>query len=812
MDAIDVTIEALTRRDQRDIRNFGLGSTEGAQKLITRHFESYLGLFESAVDEAKAAGIRGRRRELLTLDVEVLTLAALEAAISSFEGTKTFKNDEMDDLSKVLWFIGKRMEGECYGKLFREHMAKESEQIEKAVKRAAGNLSYRKRLLKNIARQKGFEYEEWTENDHLKAAEWVIGVLIKGPLFTFDDDMQFVMTPEALAEVEGIMADLVMRKPRCLPQSGPVVPWESPYLHLDGLRYQMVRTHMKAVSKFVEREFRAGGMAPTLEALNHAQATLWRINEPMLELVRWAFHADLGRAAGLPAKKPLALPEKPTEDMPEADRMKVFRERRDKKTANRGFIGERIILEQNLAMAQSLVGKPFWTPMNLDYRGRVYALPQLNFQGPDHLRSLFLFEEGQVLTEEGIYWLKVHVANCGAFNKIDKAPFDHRVAWVNENINDILNVARNPKDTTEFWTQADSPFLFVAACMSLVDALEGKPCHMPVSFDGTCSGLQHLCAMTRAPEGSLVNLTPSERPNDVYQVVADRVKARVEADLGGEFHEYAQAFLDFGINRGLVKRNVMTYSYSSKARGMTEQLMSDTMRPLAMKLLTGELANHPFGQDWIEVTDPQTGEVKPVSRHWQFATYMAKHTYAAIEEVVQGPARAMSFLREVAGAYAHEGKPTIWHTPLGFPVMMRYPNITTKQVNLFLQDKAIRLQPRCAVETPGIQKAKSKNGIAPSFVHSLDACHLMMVLLECKKEGINSIALVHDSFGCLPNDCGRFRAIIKRTFRDLYVVNDVLDNIRKEAEERLDNPQLPEVPYKGDLDMEDIMQADYCFA
>lgn len=809
MNAIDATIEALDRKDARDIRNVGLGATDGAQTLITRHFNTYLGLFQVAIGEAQAAGVRGRKREVLNISPEVLTLVSLEGAISSFEHSRRHKNDDMDDLSKTLFFIGSRIKDECYGLKFREHMAKEAEQIEKAVKRSAGSLSYRKRLLKQIARQKGFEYEDWAGEDHLKVAAWIVDVLVKGPLFTFDEDQQFAMTKEALAEAESIMADLVLRKPRSLPQVGEVVLWDSPYIHLDGLRYPMVRTPQKAVSKFVEREFRAGSMATTMEALNHAQSVLWRINEPMLDLVRWAYEADLGRAVGLPAKSSLAVPEKPTEDMDDAERVKVSRERREKRTANRGFIGERIILEQALATAENLVGKPFWTPMNLDYRGRVYAMPLFNFQGADHIRSMFLFNEGQVLTEEGMYWLKVHVANTGAFNKIDKAPFDERVKWVDDNLAMILDVADNPRFNRQ-WMEADSPFMFVAACKAFLDAYNGLPCHMPVSFDGTCSGLQHLCAMTRAPEGSLVNLTPSEKPNDVYQTVATRVEERIKAELGGEHDEFARLFIGFGITRSLVKRNVMTYSYSSKARGMTDQILEDTIRPLNFKVLVGELPEHPFGDEWMEVE--KDGEVKRVSRHWALANYLAKHTYAAIEEVVEGPAKAMAFLRDIAGAYAHEGKPTIWHTPLGFPVMMRYPNVTTKQVELFLQDKAIRFKPMCAKEAPGIKKDKSKNGIAPSFVHSLDACHLMMVLLECKREGINSVALVHDSFGCLPNDCGRFRAIIKRTFRDLYVEHDVLADIKKEAEERLDNPQLPEVPTKGALNMDDIMQAEYCFA
>lgn len=797
MDALDTTIEALERKAGRDERNFGLGFTEGAQRLISRHFKEYLGLYQSAISEAKASkGFFGRKRELLQLDPEVLTLASLEYGISSFN---TLNRDSVvDPLSRVLWFIGRALEGECYGKAFREHNAQEAEWIEGLVKRSAGNLTYRKRMLKLIASKKGFEYKPWSDSDLLNSAAWVVDNLTRGPLFTLDEDNQLTMTASALAEIEQIMADMVLCKPRGLPQSGPVQIWESTTMHLDSLPYQLVRTPQATVRKFVEREFRAGGMGPTLDAINHSQSVLWRINDRMVDLVKWAYEENLGRAVGLPARDNLELPfVADFEALSEPEKVKFMREKREKKTTNRGFIGERIVLAQHIAMAERLSGGPFWTPMNLDYRGRVYAIPTFNFQAADHIRSMFEFHEGQKLTKEGLYWLKVHVANCGAFDKIDKAPFDERVKWVDANRSHIVCVSRLTESYASYWMKADKPFMFVAACRALMDAEAGHPCHMPVSFDGTCSGLQHLCAMTHAPEGALVNLTPTEKPNDVYQTVASRVESRIKDDLGGEFDAYAKMFLGFGITRSLVKRNVMTYSYSSKASGMTSQILEDTIKPLNFKVLVGELPTNPFGAD---------------EGQWKVANYLARHTYAAIEEVVEGPARAMEFLRSIAGAYAHEEKPTIWHTPLGFPVMMRYPNKETKIVNLFLHDRGIRFQPAASTEVPGIKKSKSKNGIAPSFVHSLDACHLMMVLLACKQEGINSVALVHDSFGCLPNDCGRFRTLIKQTFKDLYTKNDVLSDIRKEALERLDTQKLPEVPPMGSLDLNQIMQAEYSFA
>jgi DNA-directed RNA polymerase len=145
---------------------------------------------------------------------------------------------------------------------------------------------------------------------------------------------------------------------------------------------------------------------------------------------------------------------------------------------------------------------------------------------------------------------------------------------------------------------------------------------------------------------------------------------------------------------------------------------------------------------------------------------------------------------------------------------MRYPNLKLNRIKLFLSDKEMKFRPGTATEAPGINKRKAKNAASPNFVHSMDACHLMRVLLACKQEGINSVALVHDSFGCLPNDAPKFRDMIRRTFRELYEHNDVLEQFRKGALEHLDvKPEkVPPVPPKGTLDLSLIEQSEYCFA
>jgi DNA-directed RNA polymerase len=50
----------------------------------------------------------------------------------------------------------------------------------------------------------------------------------------------------------------------------------------------------------------------------------------------------------------------------------------------------------------------------------------------------------------------------------------------------------------------------------------------------------------------------------------------------------------------------------------------------------------------------------------------------------------------------------------------------------------------------------------------------MLTVNAAEKEGITSIATVHDSFGCLASRAERFRRIIREQFVKLYEDHDVL--------------------------------------
>jgi DNA-directed RNA polymerase, mitochondrial len=139
-------------------------------------------------------------------------------------------------------------------------------------------------------------------------------------------------------------------------------------------------------------------------------------------------------------------------------------------------------------------------------------------------------------------------------------------------------------------------------------------------------------------------------------------------------------------------------------------------------------------------------------------------------------------------------------------------------VKLLIRDGSVKRQTKVSVATGDlkeIDKAKAANGVAPNFVHALDASHLLLVANASAREGIRSIATVHDSFGCLAPQAAQFNQIIRAEFALMYETHDVLAEIHERAFADLthanQNRLPPLLPY-GNLNLKDILNADFAFA
>src|SRR5262245_32961270 len=60
------------------------------------------------------------------------------------------------------------------------------------------------------------------------------------------------------------------------------------------------------------------------------------------------------------------------------------------------------------------------------------------------------------------------------------------------------------------------------------------------------------------------------------------------------------------------------------------------------------------------------------------------------------------------------------------------------------------------------------NAAAPNVAHALDASHAIRTINDAVANGINNIALVHDSFACLAPGATRLHQILRSKFVALY--------------------------------------------
>ena len=618
------------------------------------------------------------------------------------------------------------------------------------------------------------------------------------------------------------------------PMFQPCVVPPKPWVSITGGGYwangrrplALIRTHSKKGLMRYEDVY----MPEVYKAVNIAQNTAWKINKKVLAVVNEIVNWKNCPVADIPSLERQELPPKPDDiDTNEAALKEWKKAAAGVYRLDKARVSRRISLEFMLEQANKFANKKaIWFPYNMDWRGRVYAVPMFNPQGNDMTKGLLTLAKGKPIGEEGFYWLKIHGANCAG---VDKVPFPERIAFIEKHVDDILACAKDPINNT-WWAEQDSPFCFLAFCFEYAGVAHhglSYNCSLPLAFDGSCSGIQHFSAMLRDEVGGrAVNLLPSETVQDIYGIVAQKVNEILKQDAingtpnemitvtdkdTGEISEklklgtstLAQQWLAYGVTRSVTKRSVMTLAYGSKEFGFRQQVLDDTIQPAI-----------------------DSGKGLMFTQPNQAAGYMAKLIWDAVSVTVVAAVEAMNWLKSAAKLLAAEVKDkktkeilrhrcaVHWTTPDGFPVWQEYRKPLQKRLDMIFLGQ-FRLQPTInTLKDSGIDAHKQESGIAPNFVHSQDGSHLRMTVVYAhEKYGIESFALIHDSFGTIPADAGKLFKAVRETMVITYENNDVLADFYSQFADQLHETQLdkmPPLPKKGNLNLQDILKSDFAFA
>jgi DNA-directed RNA polymerase, mitochondrial len=600
----------------------------------------------------------------------------------------------------------------------------------------------------------------------VKVGAWGALMLTTLPVFTFEGDR--ILTLTLTADIDELMNEAIIRayksNPYLSPFATPPEPWtqvRKGVLPVDHWAHvPLIREHHHTIEDAARYAIGRGQMQRVLDAINSLQAVAYTINEPVLNFMRrMAAPSD-------PGPKPPIWQES------------NFKRWQKRYAEFRAFHTDMVVAE---AMADY---ERFYVPLNIDFRGRLYGVPHFNFTREDHVRGLFLFADGKPIGEEGLGWLRIHVAACAdgnTWSEVQKPsklhPHDMQ-SWTRDNLQILRTIGEavlRGDDPAASLLPDDKPCQFIAACVELVQAIDAGPdfpTRLPLTFDASCSGLQHLCAITRADEGCYVNLVARREADDFYRRVAERV-----------FEVAPPGVMTGPDDRKIVKQPVMSYFYGSVPGNFARPKWGGRSRPFGMT------------KQVIDV-------LKERKQSAEGAQELASTIYQVVEGMVPKATAVRGFLEKLAKLCADNNEPLRWTTPLGLPVINRYHEPETEIVPVWLNGyrRRVKLVIR---DKPYLDKTKAKNAVTANFIHSVDASHLQLVALAAANEGIPMVS-VHDCFGTIAPCAGRLGEIIRQEFIRLHE-RELLNEVRESAKRDLPrDAELPSLPEKGNLSLEGL--------
>ncbi len=745
--------------------------------------------------------------ELVDQDPDTLAYISLNSCYESVINRNS--------LAGCLTAIGARVELEVWADELKRYDKGLFKRLVHQVTRDHSSDRYRLKAARIIASKAGFKFEKWDRGKRVHVAAPLLNAVLEvSGIFEiniYEKNLKTHRTISLTSEAEDILKERMFNASWAEPMFGPLVIPPKPWEAFDTGAYQddmlsslvpLVRKSTSEQRRAIERNFQKEREPTYVRAINALQATPLRINKRVLDVLKYCVEKKI-RFYKFPELEPPVFPKLPKDfqSLPEKQQNQLKWDQKDWHVKKREAISNLAVLTDDLRTADKMseFGQ-FYIPWNFDFRGRMYPVSHFNYHRDDHVKALFEFANGKVVAEEDRGWLAVHLANVGDFSKISKASLEDRIQWVEDNDDWLCRINDNPFETHNLWAKADKPFQFLAAVFAYYS--DEPVCHLPISLDGTNSGVQHYSLATRnSKDAAMVNLIPSDTCQDIYQSVADRVIEGLRLDG----REEARKWLEFGITRSTVKRNVMTYGYSSVERGFGDQIMEDLMQPLQRDVHYGKLQEHPFGT----LRDQE-----------RYARFLAKFSYEAVQEVISSVAQGMKFLQSYAHALARENKSVRWTTPSGFPAVQRYTQPDVKRVKIFLYDREAKLLKQTRVTLNGMgskyDTRKSRAGIAANVVHSWDSAHMQIVIVTAldQPEPIKDFFMIHDSFGTTVSETWKFYHCIRLGLVDMYEDNCVLGNFEIECRNRLSDPDmdLAVIPPKGTLDVRVVLDSEYCFS
>lgn len=667
---------------------------------------------------------------------------------------------------------------------------------------------HRMTVYKMQAAKQGLTIIEWPVGARDQVGLYLLGLLEAAGMVNIDPAMikwgrpqpqEVHLSSDLMRRIDQVRSYVAITMPEYGPCVEPPKDWtgmSSGGFHTKELR----RTHPHLVRHRLARSplYQEADMPEVYAAVNALQRTAWQVNREMLDLsLQIARSMTVGEVTSLAA---IPKPGKP--EWLESGAVTKAEMTEEQQLAFKSWKREVTEWHTTNKTNATKYGRFYSATRSADFfkdypqiyfvyfadsRGRLYPMTYgLNPQGSDFQRALIRFAKGMpVDTPEAIRWFHVQGANKWGF---DKATLEERQQWVVDRQDLILSFASDPMNNTG-WKEAGDPWQFLAWCLEYRDWVNDTSgqflSYLPISMDGSCNGLQNLSALLRDEVGGkATNLTDNAEMEDIYRRVAEAATKRLQIMScdDTESQSLRDRWIAHGVSRSVVKRSVMTTPYGVTKRTATEYVIHDYLSK--------------------EQTPFQRAE------YMKAATLLMAAVWPAIGDVVVKGREAMDWLQRSCRAILkdkgwREGEPVIsWISPSGFPASQAYFEVEIYRIHTRLHGQA---KVRVHAETEEADQHRHINGLAPNFVHSMDAAHLHRTTAEAARQGINHVAMIHDDYGTHAANAQKLFDIIRQQFVQMYETHDPISDFASKY-------PVPPAPAKGSLDIREVLNSRYFFS
>ena len=541
------------------------------------------------------------------------------------------------------------------------------------------------------------------------------------------------------------------------PREGPVT-WERPILVKDGFPYELVKGSGENKLLHLHTE---EAMPKVYEAVNKMNHEEWIINDWMVHLRDTAtadnpFVPDAVEEDAILLSRKNFLTSKRSIKKYKLHVLDGYLKNHNLSTEEKSTVADRIVAKslKNKDVALTKLMSNFskfednekvynlakqWQGCTLNFcyfldsRGRAYSYQgYLNPLGNDFAKSLLLYKDAHPVNLDH---LSITTANLMGY---DKATFEERIQFVEDNMGLILRMGMDPWSYIEELTELDlgkkEKWQFLAIAREWYQLteflLEGGDIsdyrsHLPCARDGSNQAIQILSMIGKDEFcGPMVNVAPCIDEDGVY------MKGDAYGYIGSFLSEALKtvtdrsdtlnAFIEALENdpkraRKVCKRNVMTKSYGGTRFGFGEQHHEDK-------------------------SEYEFDEADELTYKDCFA--VGNTIFSLVDDKFAKPSELMQWMMDCVDLIESDNAVITWKLPDGFTAFANKASKTSVVVTGSIGKTVVNLKLQMYSKTKDV--AKHKQAIAPNVVHSLDALIMREIRREMPQDA--PFSSVHDSF------------------------------------------------------------------